>query len=116
MAYEIIVPEWKPKRLNEKSAECIECGEHYSEKLGGIVWDGRGVQYFICGACSHYVVPALANDYRHLILDQRDKLRDEVSQADIRKINRHLATRRLDYFVTLVNVLYALDLLKRPNT
>lgn len=112
MSYESIVPEWKPKRLNKENSECIQCGDVYSEKLGGIVWDGRKTQYFICGACSHYVVPALASDYEMLLYDQH-LLSKEATPREIEKVNREFSTgRRLSYFVSLVNALHVLGILK----
>ena len=65
MTYERVV-----QRLNKKHDECINCGEHYDGFLGGIVWDGKDRQYFICGTCAHYIVPALANDYADLVNEQ----------------------------------------------
>ena len=65
MAYERI-----PQRLGKEHRDCIHCGKPYDAFLGGIVWDGRERQYFICGTCAHYVVPAIANDYATLISEQ----------------------------------------------
>ena len=65
MTYERVV-----QRLSKEHSECIECGKPYDGFLGGIVWDGKNRQYFICGTCAHYIVPALVNDYANLISEQ----------------------------------------------
>jgi hypothetical protein len=67
MTYEHI-----PQRLRKEHRDCIHCEKPYEAFLGGIVWDGYKRQYFICGTCAHYVVPAIANDYATLVHEQMD--------------------------------------------